>query len=418
MRVLWISNIIFPDLCNKLGIAAPVVGGWMQAGAKSLLAKDKSIKLAVASFYGGKELQVVEDFAIRYYLVPEKVTKCKPYDQDLELFLSKVNDDFKPDIVHIHGSEYGHSLAYVKACGNKNIVVSIQGLVSFYKDFYFGGIAEKIIRRNMTFRDVVRFDSLFQQHRRMAERGLLEIELLKNVNHVIGRTSWDRSCVWSLNSNAKYHFCNETLRDGFYEQKWDYERCVKHTIFLSQGQYPIKGLHQMVKALPLILRDYPDTKVYVAGNDFYSDVPFWRRNGYANYIQKLMKELGVTEKFHFLGQLNEENMRGQYLKAHVFICPSAIENSPNSVGEAQLLGTPLVASYVGGSMDMVENGVSGFLYRFEEVPLLAERVCELFANQELCIKLSEQERMVAAKRHDKNVNAEMLIKIYNDIVSC
>lgn len=55
----------------------------------------------------------------------------------------------------------------------------------------------------------------------------------------------------------------------------------------------------MVKALPLILRDYPDTKVYVAGNDFYSDVPFWRRNGYANYIQKLMKELGVTERFHF-----------------------------------------------------------------------------------------------------------------------
>lgn len=50
MKVLWISNIIFPDLCNKLGIAAPVVGGWMQAGAKSLLAKDKSIKLAVASF--------------------------------------------------------------------------------------------------------------------------------------------------------------------------------------------------------------------------------------------------------------------------------------------------------------------------------------------------------------------------------
>ena len=69
-------------------------------------------------------------------------------------------------------------------------------------------------------------------------------------------------------------------------------------------------------------------------------------------------------------------------------------------------------------MDMVENGVSGFLYRFEEVPLLAERVCGLFANQDLCIKLSEQERMVAAKRHDKNVNAEMLIKIYNDIVSC
>lgn len=39
MRVLWISNIIFPELCNKIGIPAPVVGGWMQACAKALLDK-------------------------------------------------------------------------------------------------------------------------------------------------------------------------------------------------------------------------------------------------------------------------------------------------------------------------------------------------------------------------------------------
>lgn len=64
---------------------------------------------------------------------------------------------------------------------------------------------------------------------------------------------------------------------AFMKKKWDYKQCHKYTIFLSQGQYPIKGLHQMVKALPLILRDYPDTKVYVAGNDFFSDVPFWRK---------------------------------------------------------------------------------------------------------------------------------------------
>lgn len=418
MKVLWISNIIFPELCNKLGKTAPVVGGWMQAGAKSLLTKDESIKLAVASFYDGKDLQVVKDFAIRYYLVPEKVTKRKPYDQELEFFLSKVNNDFKPDIVHIHGSEYGHSLAYVKACGNKNVVVSIQGLVSFYKDYYFGGISEDAIRRNRTIRDFLRQDSLIQQQRRMAIRGLFETELLKKVNHVIGRTSWDKSCVWALNPKAHYYFCNETLRDGFYNSKWGYEQCHKHTIFLSQGQYPIKGLHQIVKALPLILRDYPDTKVYVAGNDFFSNVPFWRKNGYANYVQKLMNKLDVADKFHFLGQLTEKKMIERYIKSHVFVCPSAIENSPNSVGEAQLLGTPVIASYVGGTMDMVKDNETGFLYRFEEVSLLAERVCELFADRDLCIKLSEQERMVATKRHDKNVNAEMLIKIYNDIVSC
>ena len=171
----------------------------------------------------------------------------------------------------------------------------------------------------------------------------------------------------------------------------------------------------MVKALPLILRDFPDTKVYVAGNDFFSDVPFWRKNGYANYIQKLMKKLGVADKFNFLGQLTEDKMIEQYLQSHIFVCPSAIENSPNSIGEAQLLGTPVVASYVGGTMDMVKDNETGFLYRFEEVSLLAERVCELFADSNLCNKLSAKERLVAAVRHDKKVNAETLIKIYKEI---
>ena len=298
------------------------------------------------------------------------------------------------------------------------MIASIQGLVSVYKNYYYGGLSGRDILSHITVRDILRQDSLFDQKRRMAKRGEMELELLKSVNHVIGRTSWDQSCAWAINPKAHYHFCNETLRDGFYQHAWDLKSCVRHRIFLSQGQYPIKGLHQVVKALPFILREYPDTEVYVAGNNFYSNIPLYRKNGYANYIEKLMDKMGVTEKFHFLGQLNEENMIDQYLKAHVFICPSAIENSPNSVGEAQLLGTPLVASYVGGTMDMVDNGVSGFLYRFEEVSLLAERVCELFADRDLCFRLSEQERMVAAKRHDKNVNAEMLIKIYNDIVSC
>ena len=86
MRVLWISNIVFPELCDKLGMVAPVVGGWMQSGAKALLAKDDSIELAVVSFYGGRQMQVFRDMPIRYYLVPEKVTKSQMYDPRVEGF--------------------------------------------------------------------------------------------------------------------------------------------------------------------------------------------------------------------------------------------------------------------------------------------------------------------------------------------
>lgn len=418
MRVLWISNIIFPELCDRLGMSTPVVGGWMQPAAEALLEREDALDLAVVSFYQGDSLQVFHDTRIRYYLVPEKTSKSLLYDARVEHFLKLVNDDFKPNLVHIHGTEYGHSLAQIRACGSENTVVSIQGLVHYCKYYYFGGISERELIKCRTFRDIVRRDSLFNQRNRMAKRGLLEVELLKSVRHVIGRTSWDKACVWALNPNANYHSCNETLRDGFYNKQWQHDNCRPHTIFLSQGHYPLKGVHQLIKSLPLILREYPDTEVYVSGHNLFSGLPFWRKNGYANFVQKLLVQLGVTEKVHFLGQLSEEQMIAEYMNAHVFVCPSAIENSPNSVGEAQLLGTPVVASYVGGTMDMVKDNETGFLYRFEEISLLAQRVCELFANRDLCNRLSEQARIAARQRHCKEINAATLLGIYDKIVSC
>lgn len=319
--------------------------------------------------------------------------------------------------MHIHGTEYGHSLAQVKACGSHHTIVSIQGLTSFYKNYYLGGISEREVRSKYTLRDIIRRDSLITQQEYMAKRGELEIELLKSVHHIIGRTSWDHSCVWSITPKIKYHFCNETLRNSFYCFKWSYDKCKRHSIFLSQGQYPLKGLHQIIKALPLISRDYPDTEVFVAGNNFFSSIPFYRKNGYANYVHKLMKENNVQHKFHFLGQLSEEKMVEQYLKANVFICPSAIENSPNSVGEAQLLGTPCIASYVGGIMDMVHDNETGLLYRFEEIPLLANHVCRIFSDNILAQKLSVNERKVAALRHNKETNTSRILEIYKEVAA-
>ena len=99
----------------------------------------------------------------------------------------------------------------------------------------------------------------------------------------------------------------------------------------------------------------------------------------------------------------------------MFVCPSSIENSPNSLGEAQLVGCPVVASYVGGVPDMVEDNVTGLLYRFEETEMLAAAICRVFADDELAKRLSENGSVAAHKRHDGIVNATRMIEIYNTI---
>ena len=240
--------------------------------------------------------------------------------------------------------------------------------------------------------------------------------MLEMAKHIIGRTSWDRARTWAINPAAHYHFCNETLRPEFYDgSSWDYNRCNKHTIFLSQAGYPIKGLHQLLKAMPLILRHYPNTTIRIAGNDITkctSLKDFLHFTGYGRYINRLIKKGELEDHVVFIGRLNADEMKREYLSANVFVCPSSIENSPNSLGEAQILGVPCVSSYVGGTMDMMDSNTDN-LYRFEEIEMLAYKICQIFGKEERQVDTKD----IAVKRHNQLGNATMLCDIYKSIVN-
>jgi glycosyltransferase involved in cell wall biosynthesis len=79
------------------------------------------------------------------------------------------------------------------------------------------------------------------------------------------------------------------------------------------------------------------------------------------------------------------------------------------LGEAQLLGMPCVASYVGGSPDMMRDHEE-YLYRFEEVEMLAEKIMKAFEVRERC------DNSVAMKRHSAEVNGDTLFYVYKGIL--
>ena len=137
---------------------------------------------------------------------------------------------------------------------------------------------------------------------------------------------------------------------------------------------------------------------------------FLHLSGYGRYIRKLIKQYNLNDKIEFLGELNASSMKEEYLKANVFVCPSSIENSPNSLGEAQILGVPCVASYVGGVPDMMAGNEVN-LFRFEEIELLAKKICDVFSN-----KISPVINNIAAERHNPKNNTMCLVNIYSSII--
>ena len=276
----------------------------------------------------------------------------------------------------------------------------------------------KKVQKRFTFRDFIKQDNLQQQQIKFANRGKAEVEAIQKVKNVIGRTSWDKACTTQINHNVKYYFCNETLREEFYKYEWSYEKCEKHSIFVSQATYPIKGLHFMLCAMPLILKRFPNAKLYISGSDITKSATLkdkLKKTSYANYIIELIQRYELEKNVIFTGLLDEKQMCQRYLKSNAFVCPSSIENSPNSLGEAMILGLPCVASDVGGVSDLLNNKEEGFIYQSDAPYMLAHYICEIFENKKLAFKFSKSARNHALQTHDVSENLKVILNIYKTI---
>ena len=419
MNILWLINIPLPEASQLMGEKPAPFGGWLINASKDLANKEE-VELSIA-FPSNKanKFKELKGEKIKYYPfipVKENDNKVIEYNESFKTLLNNL----KPDIVHIYGTELAHTLSMVNICNTLNIktVISVQGLVSIIEKHMYSNLPIHAIYGN-TFRTIIRKDSVNGLKKLFRNRGNNEIEALKKTNHVIGRTTWDKACSSQINPEARYHFCNETLREEFYKHQWDVNDCEKYSIFLSQGQYPIKGLHYMLEAMPLILKKFPKAKVYISGKDITKSDSIKDKllmTYYGKYIKKIIKRLDLERNVVFTGPLDEEKMCQRYLKSHVFVCPSSIENSPNSLGEAMVLGVPCVASDVGGVSDMLRHKEEGFVYQTDAPYMLAHYVSEIFENEDVALKFSKNAREHASKTHDRDENTRRLIEIYKCII--
>lgn len=408
---------MFPEALSKFLANGELKssGGWMLGAAENLVNCD-NVELYVASVSPlVNELQRIDGEKIVYYIIPYGRGNLRPNPTYQDYWL-QIKSSINPDIVHIHGTEFSHGYEYLRACGPDNTLISIQGMKSACSYYYHYGISKWEVLRNITIYDILK-GSMLKQQRDFKRSSKYEIAMLKMVKHIVGRTSWDRARTWAINPHAKYYCCNETLRNEFYDGSiWTKENCIKHSIFLSQAGYPLKGLHQILKAMSLVIRQYPNTIIRIAGNDITkcaSLKDFLRFTGYGFYIKRLIKQLHLQDKVQFVGNLNATDMKREYLNCNVFVCPSSIENSPNSLGEAQILGVPCIASYVGGVPDIMV-GAEGNLYRFEEVEMLAYKICDVFSSPDY---VNNMLRDAAKLRHDRVENSRTLMEIYSEILS-
>ena len=410
MKVLWLCNNAPGAVRAALSGKAESPVNWLDHVLHDL----RGAGVALRILYRGSGDPGQLDDRCSYAPVPQ--TPAHIYRPELEDAFRQELRAFQPDVIHSWGVEYHHALAMVNAAEKEGMLsrmaASIQGLCCRIAPHYTDGLPKHALRCR-TLRDLVRHDSIPTQQAVYAKRGELEIQALRKLNHVIGRTDWDRANALEINPNIAYHHCDETLREVFYSDQWAYERCQKHRIFASSCAYPVKGFHILLEALAIVRQSYPDADITVTGRPFSAEGlrRFARQNGYEKYLSTLAKCNQLEKSIHFLGHLTAQDMKQAYLDANVFVLPSTMENSPNALGEAMLLGLPCVAAEVGGVASLM-GAAEGILCAPVDPEKLAEGICRVFAMEDKAETLGAAARSRALVTHDPKKNLEDLLTIY------
>lgn len=416
MRILWITatagNYQSPHSCGG-GYNG---GGWISS-MQNELAKCDDIKLGIAFCRNGEPAKVEQDGVV-YYPIPHH-TKSKK-DKFFDLFklndatrdevlwpyyeekFKKVIDDFKPDVIHIFGSELYQGLA-ARVTVDIPTILHIQGLLSLYIyiylppsvskwQYYMSGKGLKGKYHN--------YQYLAYWHRSVYR----EKAILKAVPHVIGRTDWDRQALAVLNPKAQYHYGGEILRDIFYEVKK--RKMPSKPVITSTISFPTyKGYDVILKVADILKNEmHLDFEWNVFGNV------------QPEFMEKHTDLKHENLNIHLRGVASADTIRDTLLGSTLYFHSSYVENSPNSVGEAQLVGIPVVASRVGGTDSMVEHGKTGFLYPVTDPYMAAYYIGRMIEDKKENVKIGRQAREVAQVRHDKGKIVEELLKTYQQIV--
>lgn len=143
------------------------------------------------------------------------------------------------------------------------------------------------------------------------------------------------------------------------------------SVLFIGGNVQRKGLPTLVRAAPLVLQAFPGTRFVVVGD-----------NQNMSAMKTLCLQNGVEENFRFLGWRSHDQIQEQYRRATVFVMPSLIEAFGVVFLEAMASGVPVIGGDVGGTKELIQDGVNGLLVAPRDDETLARKILYLLQDEQ------------------------------------
>lgn len=167
---------------------------------------------------------------------------------------------------------------------------------------------------------------------------------------------------------------------------------------------PVKGLIYLVKAFTNIITECPLAKLLIAGTGPSKDE-----------LENFVKAMHL-KNIIFTGYLEKHHLHQLLAAADVYISPSLYENFSMAILEALASGLPIVATNVGGTPEIVENGKNGFLVSPKNPNALSDAVLRIIFNERIRQKF-RRNNQIKAKKYSADVIFPQILNIYNEALS-
>jgi glycosyltransferase involved in cell wall biosynthesis len=298
----------------------------------------------------------------------------------IKRYLKIISSEF--DLIHIHGTEH----QYQASTGELDIpvITSIQGILSEYKK-----VIPKLTKTWISW----------------IIGAYYERQAVKNNTFFFCRTQWDKTFIREINSNAKIFHCWEMIRKEFFQV--DLNPTQKHGIAFLGGSNLIKGYQELLLALNQVIDDLDQPILYIGGN---VDEIKIRQFIIDHKLLKLHEN-----NVQILGHLDLNEHLELFSKCRLLVHPTYIDNSPNTVCEAQIAGLPVLATNVGGVSSLIEHESTGYLVE-NDVKSIAKGLEELYNNKPLLDIIKIKGRQLAQKRHNEEDILDHTIDAYESIL--
>lgn len=409
MKILWLE-VTEPSayVSRKLPI-----GGW-QDSLERIVKTIPEIELVVA-FMSEKYSDIRKIDNVTYVPIYAKWSlKEKIFDSYWNVYVEKmlpkvknIIDEYKPNLIHVFGTEW--PLGQIAYHTETPVVIHVMGAIVPYNNAYYPpGYSYRYLQCVFGGNPIKLF-KLWRERRNLINREKWERSTWDIVENYMGRTQWDCSLSRMMHPGRKYFHVDEALRTVFLSgnHMWKMANDQKLRLISTGCGTFWKGPDMMLKVARILVS---------LGMNFE-----WNVIGHMDDTirRAVEKREGICYKncnIKVLGFKHPDELLDLLCNSTLYVHTAYIENSPNSICEAQCLGVPIVSTNVGGISSLVRNGVDGILVPANDPWQMADAIVELFKDKERMCRYSENSRSYAICRHNDEHIKYQLLECYHNFL--